>query len=78
MADVAINIRGSSEYNGNVVVGAPRGAGTDALGSKYIQVPGSPHPSGTYGGVNDAPDVTVWDTKYTARFDKADYGGGPS
>ena len=77
MADVVTNIRGSDEYNGNVVVGAPRGAGTDALGNKYIQVPGLAHASGVYGGVNDAPDATVWETKYTARFDE-DYGGGPS
>ena len=77
MADVATNIKGTNEYNGNVVVGAPRGAGTGALGDKYIQIPGAVHASGTYGGHNDAPDVAVWETKYTARFDK-DYGGGPS
>ena len=38
MADVATNIRGTTdahERNNSVVVGAPKAAGTDALGNNY-------------------------------------------
>ena len=78
MADVSINIVGTTERNGSVVVGAPRGAGAAALGSKYTLLPGDDsdmESKGAVGGINDAPDVTVWDTKLTNRFDEH-YGGG--
>ena len=41
MADPAVNISGTTERNGSIVVGAPRAAGTGALGSNYIITPGS-------------------------------------
>ena len=84
MADVAINAKGTTERNGTVIVGAPKGAGTAALGSNYTLLPGATSDLGTggvakgaVGGVNDAPDIAHWETMYTTRFDE-DYGGGPS
>ena len=83
MADVAINVSGTTERNGLVVVGAPRGAGTGALGSKYTLLPGDSTDlgsggvaKGAVGGVNDAPEVTTWDTKLTDRFDDVNYYTG--
>ena len=83
MADVSININGTTERNGSVVVGAPRGASTGALGGNYTLLPGDTTDLGTggvakgaVGGVNDAPDVTVWDTKLTDRFDDVNYYTG--
>ena len=84
MADVSINIKGTTERNGSVVVGAPRGAGAAALGSNYTLLPGDVSDlgdgtsvaKGAVGGVNDAPDVTYWDTKLTDRFDDVNYYTG--
>ena len=81
MADVSININGTTERNGSVVVGAPRGVGAGgALGSNYTLLPGDESDLGTggvakgaVGGINAAPDVTVWDTKLTDRFDDVNY-----
>ena len=84
MADVATNAKGTTERNGSVIVGAPRGAGTTALGSNYTLLPGATTDlgsgdvaKGAVAGVNDAPDVATWGTKYTHKF-KEHYGGGPS
>lgn len=84
MADVATNAKGTTERNGSVIVGAPRGAGTKALGSNYTLLPGDTTDlgsgdvaKGAVAGVNDAPDVATWGTKYTHKF-KEHYGGGPS
>ena len=83
MADVSININGTTERNGSVVVGAPRGASTGALGSNYTLLPGDSSDLGTggvakgaVGGINDAPEVTYWDTKLTDRFDDVNYYTG--
>ena len=87
MADVSININGTDERNGSVVVGAPRGIATSTerfgAGSNYTLLPGDVSDLGTggiakgaVGGVNDAPDVTVWDTKLTDRFDDVNYYTG--
>lgn len=80
MADVSINIVGTTERNGSVVVGAPRGAGAAALGSNYTLLPGDESDLGTGGvakgtvnGVNDAADVATWETKLTNRFDDVNY-----
>ena len=84
MADVSINIVGTTERNGSVVVGAPRGAGTAALGSKYTLLPGDESDlgdgtstaKGAVGGINDAADVATWETKLTNRFDDVNYYTG--
>ncbi len=82
MADVAINANGTTERNGTVIVGAPKGAGTTALGSKYTLLPGDTSDlgtgdvaKGTVGGVNDAPDIAHWETMYTARWNPRYYSG---
>lgn len=82
MADVTVNISGTTERNGSVVVGAPKGS-TTPLGSQYTMLPGDSSDLGTggvakgaVGGVNDAKDVTHWDTKYTDRFDDVNYYTG--
>jgi len=79
MADVAINVSGTTERNGSVVVGAPRGAGTGALGSKYTLLPGDSTDmvnKGAFYGHNDALEPTVLDTKYDGRFDDVRYYSG--
>ena len=81
MADVSININGTDERNGSVVVGAPRGIATSTerfgAGSNYTLLPGSSGVGlGAVSGHNDAPDVTVWDTKLTDRFDDVNYYTG--
>ncbi|MAF25177.1 hypothetical protein CL634_06335 [bacterium] len=76
MADVTTNVSGSTERNGSVVVGAPKGAKTNALGSKYISTPGDVSDmtiKGAVGGVNDAPEVAQLETKWTTRFDDIRY-----
>ena len=82
MADVAINAKGTTERNGTVIVGAPKGAGTTALVSKYTLLPGDTSDlgtgdvaKGTVGGVNDAPDIAHWETMYTARWNPRYYSG---
>ena len=72
MADVTVNISGTTERNGSVVVGAPKGS-TTPLGSQYTMLPGA---SGVMGGVNDAKDITHWEAKYTDRFDDVNYYTG--
>ena len=79
MADVSININGTDERNGSVVVGAPRGVGAGgALGSNYIKTPGdaASATSGPARGVNDAMDITTIVTKYGSRFDDIRYYTG--
>ena len=61
MADVSININGTDERNGSVVVGAPRGIATSTerfgAGSNYTLLPGS---SGVgLGAVSGHNDETV-------------------
>ena len=81
MADVAINVSGTTERNGSVVVGAPRGAGTGAVGSKYTLLPGDASDlenKGAFYGHNDAIEPTALDTKYDGRFDDVRYYTGDS
>ena len=80
MADPAVNISGTTERNGSIVVGAPKGArstgeGTGALGSNYISTPGDAATvtSGPARGTNDAMDIAVIVAKYGARFDDITY-----
>jgi len=76
MADVATNVSGATERNGSVVVGAPKGAKTNALGTKYISTPGDVSDmtiKGAVGGVNDAPQAAQLETKWTTRFDDIRY-----
>jgi|TARA_R110000824_G_scaffold123561_2_gene281499 hypothetical protein len=78
MADVTVNISGTTERNGSVVVGAPKGS-TTPLGSQYTMLPGDSSDlvvKGAVGGVNDAKDYTFWDTKYDSRFDDVRYYTG--
>ena len=72
MADVTTNVLGATERNGSIVVGAPKGAKANALGSKYISTPGDVSDmtvKGAIGGVNDAVDVAKLETKWTDRND---------
>ena len=75
MADPAVYISGTTERNGSIVVGAPRAAGTGALGSNYIITPGdaASATSGPVRGVNNAMDIADVVTKYGARFDDITY-----
>ena len=78
MADVTVNISGTTERNGSVVVGAPKGS-TTPLGSQYTMLPGDTSDlavKGAVGGVNDAKDITHWETKCTDRFDDVNYYTG--
>ena len=83
---VAINAKGTTERNGSVIVGAPRGAGAAALGSKYTLLPGDESDlgdgtdvaKGAVNGVNSAPDITALGTKYDDRFDDPRYYTGDS
>ncbi len=78
MADPAVNISGTTERNGSIVVGAPKAAGTGALGSNYIKTPGdaAAATSGPARGVNDAMDIATIVTKYGSRFDDIRYYTG--
>ena len=75
MADPAVNISGTTERNGSIVVGAPRGAGTGALGSNYISTPGDAATvtSGPARGTNDAMDIAAIVALYGTRFDDITY-----
>ena len=84
MADVTTNTNGTTERNGSIVVGAPKGAKANALGSKYISTPPklgdveSDHDmtvKGAIGGFNDAVDVAKLETKWTDRNDDRNYAG---
>ena len=79
----------TTEKNGSVVVGSPRGAKTDAtsgpLGTNYILSAGDVSDLGTgsvakgaVGGVNDAADVAGQNTKYAQRWDDPRYYSGDS
>jgi len=78
MADPAVNISGTTERNGSIVVGAPKGAGIGALGSNYISTPGDAATvtSGPARGTNDAMDIAVIVAKYGDRFDDPRYYAG--
>ena len=81
MADVATNVKGTTERNGSYVVGAPKCAKTDALGSKYISTPGDTSDmttKGAIGGVNDATQVAQLEAQKTTRFDDVRYYEGDS
>ena len=70
MADVTTNAHGSvtTEKNYSIIVGAPKAAKSDALGSNYIITSGN----------NDAADVAGLDSKYDGRFDDVRYYTGDS
>jgi len=78
MADPAVNIVGTTERNGSIVVGAPKGAGNGALGSNYISTPGdaASSTSGPARGINDAMDITAIVAIYGSRFDDPRYYSG--
>ena len=64
--------------NYTVVVGAPKGAGTAAYGSKYTLSAGDTSDlgsgsvaKGATGGVNDAAPLGVLQTKLDSRFDNS-------
>ena len=79
MADVTTNVNGTTERNGSIVVGAPKGAKAGALGSKYISTPGDVSDmtvKGAVSGSNDAVDVAKLETKWTDRNDDPRYYSG--
>lgn len=79
MADVTTNVKGTTERNGSIVVGAPKGAKADALSSKYISTPGditSMTIKGAVGGVNNAVDIGILDIKWDSRNDDPRYYSG--
>ena len=86
MADVAKNVKhtGSletTERNGSIVVGAPKAAKADALGTNYICAAGDNSAAmftskGPVAGVNNANEVSTLETKFTNRFDDPRYYSG--
>ena len=71
----------TTEKNGSVVVGSPKGARTDAIGTNYILSAGDNTDmtvKGTGQGVNDANDVANLNTKYAQRWDDPRYYSGDS
>ena len=81
MSDVVTNAHSSNttEKNGSIVVGAPKGANTSATGTKYILTAGDTSDmtvKGTGAGVNDAADITGQITKYDGRFEHTRYYSG--